>query len=255
VIDTIRLADELISEFSKAKTISRDQIKAFYKSHISDLKESSFSWMVYHLCKDKVIQRVGYNTFQLYNNETKRLVFNPTPSDNALNLIELISNKFPLLTFSVWEMWMLNEFVNHQFEKNVIFIDIEKRYEESVFDEIKTELDYPILLKPDEKELDLYSGHITGVIFSLTQEAPKNSSQKTLAPLEKILVDIFANKEIKNILSFGEYTNIFEGAFSKYIIDEKSMFRYARRRRKEQEILEFIKNKTSVQLLTEVFSD
>lgn len=246
---------ELISEFSDKKVFTREMLKSFYKTRTKDLKDSSFSWVVYHLCEDKVIQRLGYNMFQLYNKETMRIRFNPSQSDDLSKIALSVTTKFPLLTFSVWELWMLNEFLNHQIERNIIVLDVEKHFEESVIDAIKVDLNSPILYKPNQKELDLYSGYVTVIVSPLIKEAPKSTGENIIAPLEKILVDIFSNKSLQNSISIGEYSNIFEGAFSKYLVDEKSMFRYARRRKKEQEILSFIHNNTSIHLLMEELND
>lgn len=250
-----KYVSELISEFAGEKVFSREKLKTFYKAHKKDLKDSSFSWIIYHLCEDKVIQRLGYNMFQLYNDETIRNLYNPTLSEALLKISDSVAAKFPLLTFSIWEFWMLNEFLNHQFEKNAIVIDVEKLFEESVFEAIKTGFDLPVLYKPNQRDLDLYSGYVTVLVFPLTREAPKNNKAQTIAPLEKILVDLFANKTLQSVISFGEYPNIYEGAFSKYLIDEKALFRYARRRKIDEDIRKFIHSKTSIHLLTEVSND
>ena len=250
-----KYVSELISEFSGEKVFSREKLKVFYKAHEKDLKDSSFNWTIYHLCEDKVVQRLGYNMFQLYNDKAVRNLYNPTPSEDLLRISDFVTAKFPLLTFSIWEFWMLNEFLNHQFERNAIVIDVEKFFEESVFEAIKTEFDLPVLYKPTQRDLDLYSGHVTALIFPLTSEAPKSNREKTIAPLEKILVDLFSNKTLQSVISFGEYPNIFEGAFSKYLIDEKAMFRYARRRKTNEDILKFIHSNTSIHLLTEASYD
>lgn len=247
-----KYVNDLISEFSGEKVFSRENLKIFYKAREKGLKDSSLSWIIYHLCRDKVIQRLGYNMFQLYNANAVRILYNPTPSEDLLKISDSVTAKFPLLTFSIWEFWMLNEFLNHQFERNVIVIDVEKRFEESVFEAIKTEFDLSVLYKPNQRDLDLYAGQVTALVFPLTNEAPKNSKEKTIAPLEKILVDLFANKTLRSVISFGEYPSIFENAFSKYLIDEKALFRYARRRKTDGDIQQFIHSKTSVHLLSEV---
>lgn len=244
-------ANELLFEFSNEETFSRATLKSFYNARIENLKDSTFNWIVYNLCKDKIIQREGRNIYQLYNSSKTRIPFHPLFSNELSMVDNLIAMKFPMLKFSIWELWMLNEFLNHQLEKNIIISDVEKNFEESVFEGIKHDLEFPILFKPNQKEIDYYSAYVTAAVFPLTQEAPKRKDETQIAPLEKILVDLFANKLFESVISFGEYPNIFEGAFSKYLIDEKAMFRYARRRKKDQDLLAFIKNRTSIRLITE----
>ena len=50
----------------------------------------------------------------------------------------------------------------------------------------------------------------------------------------------------------AEYPEIYEEAFRKYYIDEKKLFRYARRRNLEKEIRDFIEKETNIQLISEV---
>ena len=70
--------------------------------------------------------------------------------------------------------------------------------------------------------------------------------------LEKIIVDLFANKLLNSILSKGDYPEMLERMFEKYKINQVMLFRYARRRNKEKEIFDFIKDKTNINLISEV---
>lgn len=44
---------------------------------------------------------------------------------------------FDEIQFQIWELRMLNEFLNHQLTTNVILVEVEKGYEEFIFDSIK----------------------------------------------------------------------------------------------------------------------
>ncbi len=67
-----------------------------------------------------------------------------------------------------------------------------------------------------------------------------------------MIVDLFANKILKNVISMGDYPEMIESIFTKYEMDQVRLFRYAKRRNKVKEITEFIKTKTKVKLLVEV---
>ena len=90
------------------------------------------------------------------------------------------------------------------------------------------------------------------VIQRLLSEAPKPFDDMKGCSLEKLLVDLFSSKLTGQLVERAEYPGIFEEAFRKYYIDEKKLFRYARRRSVEKEIREFIEKETNVQLITEV---
>ena len=89
----------------------------------------------------------------------------------------------------------------------------------------------------------MYSGVVTVSVLPLTSEAPTNGYN---ASLEKLLVDLFANKLIDKIISRGDYPGIFEEAFTRYNINLNMMLRYAKRRNKADEVMSFIKHQTNI---------
>ncbi|MCR4893482.1 MAG: hypothetical protein K5911_01970 [Eubacteriales bacterium] len=54
--------------------------------------------------------------------------------------------------------------------------------------------------------------------------------------LEKMLVDIYADKLISSTFSKAEYPGIIRQAESRYMLDETRMLRYAGRRNQQKEI-------------------
>lgn len=86
------------------------------------------------------------------------------------------------------------------------------------------------------------------VIEKLITEAPRGKKQKWNTTLEKLLVDILRDDNIKSNFSESEIPTIFENSFEKYIIDESMLKRYAGRRTATKEIMDIIKNKTNIKL-------
>ena len=60
---------------------------------------------------------------------------------------------------------------------------------------------------------------------------------------EKMLVDIFCDKIINLTYGKSEYESIVETIYSRYQVDTARLLRYARRRNKEKEIMQFIDGK------------
>ena len=58
--------------------------------------------------------------------------------------------------------------------------------------------------------------------------------------IEKILVDIVAEKTFENLYSKSEVKRIYETAYQRYIIDNTKLLRYARRRNKEKIVKEYL---------------
>lgn len=163
----------------------------------------------------------------------------------------MIKSEYPLVDFQVWEFVQLNEFVNHQIGKNVFFIEVEHNLETSIFNRLR-EYCSRILLCPKEDMFYNYFEENMVVIQRLLSESPKSRSDVKGCSLEKLLVDLFSNKLTGQLVERAEYPRIYEEAFRKYYIDEKKLFRYARRRNLEKEIRKFIEKETNIQLLTGV---
>jgi hypothetical protein len=80
------------------------------------------------------------------------------------------------------------------------------------------------------------------VIKPLISEAPtQNINEIQTATLEKILVDIFCDDVIFAAQQGAEKRTIFKEAFAKYTINQSKMLRYANRRRKKEELNQFVK--------------
>lgn len=104
------------------------------------------------------------------------------------------------------------------------------------------------MLKPDQNQILRYGGNDSIIIERLISESPKGKTEPYNLAIEKLIVDLFANKRLKEMISPGDYPAALESIFSMYKVDQVKMFRYARRRNKDMEIFEFLKNKTNVDL-------
>lgn len=235
---------EISSAFSSKPIFTRNELKDYIKTQNPTLKDSSFSWLLYDLCQQHVIQRVAHDTFRIYDDEISSMKeYKPSLSDDAVNILEFVKKQFPLLTFIIWETRAFNEFANHQMARNFIFIEVEKPLGESVFNALHEQNNYTTLYKPSVKEIALYSGDVTVSVLPLTSEAPVSGYD---AKLEKLLVDLFANKLLDRIISRSDYPEIYEEAFLKYNVNYNLLLRYAKRRNQDAEIKSFIKDKTNI---------
>ena len=194
-------------------------------------------------CSSGEISRIGRGHFV----SSAEKAYTYDLSEHAKEISSLIQLEYPLIKYQVWELYQLNEFVNHQFSKNTIFIDVENMLDESVFNLLFER--YPhVLHNPDIKEYEKYAGDETVVVRKLISEAPMPTGQHHQAALEKILVDLFARGIPRAIVSRSEYPKIFEEAFRKYNINQTKMLRYARRRGVSNSLADFIHSNTDITL-------
>lgn len=204
------------------------------------------STVYYHLnrlCESGAINRTGRGQFSV-SGKTK---YYYELSETAKEIAAAIQKRFPLVDFQVWELSQLNEFVNHQLSRNIIFVDVEKPLDESIFNLLFEK--YPhVLHNASLNEYYKYSGRETIIVRKLISEAPSGSGEYKQASLEKILVDLFGHGIACAVISRSEYPAIYEEAFNKYIINQSKLFRYARRRGIEADILGFIRERTNIGL-------
>ena len=168
-------------------------------------------------------------------------------SDTAKNISTVIQTQFPFVDFQIWELYQMNEFVNHQMAKNAIFVDVEKTLDESIFHRL-FEIYPHVLLNPSVNEYYKYARDDTIIVRKLISEAPPCFGEYRQASLEKLLVDLFGRGITGSIISRSEYRVIYEDSFKKYNINQAKMFRYSRRRGIEKTIRDYIRKETNITL-------
>lgn len=242
--------EEVIKKLKSHSIISRKEYEDIVRQINPNLSERTIFWQLAKLQDMGILQKIGQNSFYVINNENSKREYFYEYSKEMQDIVHVIKAEYPLVDFQVWEFVQLNEFVNHQIGKNVFFIEVEHNLETSVFNRLR-EYCSRILLCPKEDMFYNYFEENMVVIQRLLSEAPKAQSDIKGCSLEKLLVDLFSNKLTGQLVEKAEYPIIYEEAFRKYYIDEKKLFRYARRRNLEKEIRSFIDKETSIQLITE----
>jgi len=193
------------------------------------------------LCDQNVITRTGRGRYNSFG----RSEYQYQLSDTAKKISLKIQKEYPLVDFRIWELYQMNEFLNHQMAHNTIIVDVEEVLDETIFNSLFEK--YPhVLFCPSYDEYFKYTGDRTIVVKKLISEAPSGDEKYHMAPLEKILVDLFGKGISGSIIPKSEYPAIFEESFQKYNINTVMMLRYARRRGCEKKIKEFIKDNTKL---------
>lgn len=217
------------------------------------VKETQLRYHIGKMLKRKSIMRVGRNLYIKADEAKLKRQYRNVYSSTAEKIIEFMKTKFPLMDYRIWELSWLNEFLNHQLGNNLIFLEIEKNGCEVVFHSLREILQSTsVLLMPATEQLLLYREHDSVIINRLITEAPKGKPYVHNVLLEKIIVDLFANKILFHILSPADFPDAVSEMFRKYIINQTSMFRYAKRRNKAREIYAFLTEETDAELVVEV---
>ena len=133
--------------------------------------------------------------------------------------------------------------MQHQPNHFFILVETDKETTNSVFYFLR-EIKKSVFIEPTNDILEKYNlnERETFIIKPIISEAPtQNINGIETITIEKMLVDIFCDDVIFSAQQGGEMRTIFKNAFEKYTINQSKMLRYADRRRKKEELNQFIK--------------
>lgn len=195
----------------------RQEIFRVLEEQYKGLSLASYKLKMQCLLESGKIARVGRNLYCIPDNQAP--VYDYEYSELAVIIQKLIYERHPFLEYRIFELVQMNEFLNHQIAHNAVFVFVEADLGDFVFETLKEKFPGKILLNPSVKEYHLYWQDDLIIIGKLLTEAPKGKKAVWHTCLEKMLVDMTAEKVIKTTFSEAEYPGVLEQAFQKYIIE------------------------------------
>jgi hypothetical protein len=232
--------------FRDAEFFSRDELYSLLREFSPFLNESTFRWRVYDLKAKKIIRSVSKSEFSL----AYRPPFKPRELDKKLrDLYSAADEQYPSLKKAIWSTQWLTEFMLHIPSRSWIIFEVEKDSLESVFYFLKDIKYKEVFLRPEEHEIDRYVSESNNpiIVKPLVTLSPLQKVKNVSIPkIEKILLDIFVDTELFGAFQGKELSRIFNNAYHLYAIDFSKMIAYAKRRGKDEELMEFISNRTDV---------
>jgi len=237
--------DACLSKLSKRRVFKKEELFEVAKDSGKATGVSAMEKYLSRLLKNGEIARVGRNAYCL---KGELRVYRFQYTDISEHIADILLREFYDLDFRIMEMYQLNGFVNHQIAHNIIFVYVEKEVSTAVFERLKKDYAGKILINPTEEIFYNYRSDDMVVVRNLVSESPKGFDVKWHTGLEKLLVDVFAERLVRSMLAESEYKQIFETAFQNYVIDESGMFRYANRRKNTIAIKKFLTEETAVEL-------
>ena len=203
-----------------------------------ELKLSTINWRIHAMIQNGVFQRVGRGKFK-FGKERNYL---PEISSKMKSIYSKVKKEYPYTDICIWNTSSLNEFMIHQPFKFYNVLEIEKEAMNSIFYFLK-DLNFSVFLEPTIDILEKYTPDNKQIIIikPLISEAPLSIvNEIATASIEKMLVDIFCDTIIFSAQQGFEMRTIFETAFTKYTVNRSKMLRYANRRRKKENFIEFL---------------
>jgi hypothetical protein len=246
---------ELRNTFSSFQSVQKSDLRNFFIQHSQAATEQSFRRFLYKLEKLQIIAPIGAGVYA-FNGQTslmttKKKRFSPGWSQDLGKLNEMFLKAFPYARYLIWETRLLHEFMLLQPGQNFYILETERDVCESAFNFLSREYSGRTFLDPTRVTMERYvlPQPDSILISRLVSESPKRIVRGIPFPkLEKILVDIFAEEDIYYFFRGEQLARIFENAFSTYFVSEKTLFRYARRRKVSAKLRQFIREHTQIEL-------
>ncbi|HNT25828.1 MAG TPA: hypothetical protein PKM21_15775 [Anaerolineales bacterium] len=246
---------ELHGAFSGRRFFGKADLRNFYQKQFFSLSETAFRRILYALERREQIIAVDAGVYQFpdLNKRPHALKkFTPSLSAELRQVDREVKAAFPYAETMIWETRLVHEFMLHQPGQSQIILETDKEVAESVFNFLNTRFVGRTFLWPSRVTFERYilPRSDSVIITSLLTQTPHQKVEDIPTPkLEKILVDIFSDEDIFYIFHGEEMTHIFETAFERYQVSQKSLFRYAERRKVGSKIRSFIKQQTKIQLI------
>jgi len=233
---------KLKKRFEGRDFFSQDELHEFYKEFEPELKRSTLRWRIYKL-KDKGILRSvkrGWYTLQ------EKDLWSPVITEDLRKLYDSVHQEFPYLEACIWSTRWLVSFFHHVPIGYLNIIDTEKGTEESVFNFVREEFHVPVMLNPTEKEIHNYidwnRDHV--IVRTLISQSPLMEMDRVKIPkLEKIMVDLFTDVKLFELIQGRESTIVYQNLFDTYAINWSTLKRYAMRRNKWNDFRNYLTSK------------
>ena len=211
------------------------KVDLYNKYEKNDMSSRTKDMLIKKLIEDGIITKICNNQYKIVN---KRKYHIYREYDNTKDLINLL--KEIRYDYIIYNITFLNEWLNQLIGKNTIFIEVDKKYCNSIY-ELLVDNEYKnVLVNPSIQEIEKYSLSDLIVIKPLYSRSPINRKEKSFT-LEKIIVDLFVDDILKKYYSTSELPWIYKQMFKEYAIDEYSLNTYLTRRRIKEKFYEFLK--------------
>lgn len=229
--------EEKLTSFDKNQILHRDDLYQLIRTFYPSYKDSSIRWVIYRLVRAGIISKLNSTKYIIGKKNTYQ---QQSSSDERDKIISALDKTFPNIRVVVYESTLLNEWVNHQIARRVIFIESEKYFINDVFRYIYNRISTKVLLNPKKEDLYMHDGDLI-IVTQLISQAPINLKKKDIK-VEKLIVDLYTKDLITEFISDDEKEDVVEALFKTYPVNVKTIYAYSKRRNNLNTIKAVISN-------------
>lgn len=246
-MNTKEVENKIIENFKNSKFFTREELLNFFRKSEPDISNSTLGWRIYELRKKGLIRDIKRGVYII----NQKSVFEPLIDKKIQEIYSIISKLFKnnytkkelSRKLCIWDTKWLNEFMIHQIFTSFIVLESNKEALSSIYFELKNNGIKEVFIEPDENLLihNVVTENEPVILKRITTKPPIIQKENVTIPaLEKILVDLFCEKELYYAFQGSELKNIFRNSINKYEVNIGKLINYSRRRRRENEIKNFL---------------
>lgn len=217
------LRNIIIEYSSDKKYFSMNELKEYLKSNNYNYSDAAIKKYLKQLIQEKEIYSAGRSFYSRILNELKLETAYIEP------IIEKMDRKFPLLKYSLWSTEQLKMAFHHTQNKFFTFIYSEIDSLIYIRDYLSNTMG-TVLLNPTKYETEKMVFNSSNTII-LRANIIHNLSENKIAPIEKILIDLYIESQRLDFIDESEYKKIFEYYIENYRINISQLLDYAERRK------------------------
>ena len=217
--------EERLHSFKDNKILDKDYLYKLIKEAYPKYKDTSIRWVIYDLVKKGIITKLNPTQYMIGQSDNYR---QKNASDERNRIRDFINKIFPNIRIVVFESTLLNEWVNHQIARKVIFIESDKYFMNDVFRSIYKEFNTKVMLNPNKEDLYMYDGELI-IVTQLISQAPIQQKTRDIK-IEKLIVDLYTKDLITEFINEDEKDDVIESIFKTYPVNVKTVYAYAKRR-------------------------
>jgi hypothetical protein len=225
------------------KYFSVGAIKATAKARKSSLNPTTINQYLYNLKQKGNLYSAGRGWYSTVAVEYQLF------TDPVEELSQQIHRKFPLLSFSLWTTKQLQRFAHHLMMHFVTFVFTDFDAMQSTTEFLKDQR-LRSLLNPHKRDVEKFfdtSSHSIIVRPMITREPVDGY----YAAVEKILVDLFIEKDRLFLMDGAEYQRMFRNLAFSNRINIARLLEYAERRKVEDSFVQSIMKSEKESILFE----
>jgi hypothetical protein len=232
---------DAIQEFIEGKAyFSVKALKTYLKNEEIVFKDRTVIQHLYNMRDTGKIFNSGYGWYSTIPDSDLDI------DDSISNLAQLISDKYPYLDFSIWSTRQIFNYFHHLPARHLILIYTDPDALHSLFDFL-IDKGYTVYNNPTKEILNRHwiPEEDTVILRPEISQAPVSDTRFLwFATVEKILVDLYLEKDRLMYMDGAEFNRILDNILFKNRLNISTLLRYAGRRevRKKFEKLLFQDN-------------